>query len=214
MYVVVPAPSPFIRFRYLGQQQQQQPGPAPGAPLPADLVEMLRREGPIVDVQISLPRALAARSQQQGQPPGAGQTVRGLVDTGASISTVSDQVAAAVGLQAIASVPLGGVGGTSERPIFAAAVALPRYGISVDPIEIAGVTIPMPGIDVLIGRDVLRALYLEYKGPEGAFALTQKTGAPGAPAAGALALPSWTTLAIAGGILAAGVGALVAFDVV
>lgn len=136
-------------------------------------VERLRQDGAIVNVQIQVPQALVAQFKAQGRPVPPPQVVRGMVDTGASISTVNDAVAAAAGLQQVSSVQIGGVGGVSTRPIFSAYFGLPEYGVAVDPIEIAGVTIPAHGFDVLVGRDVLRALHLDYVGPHGTFALTQ-----------------------------------------
>src|SRR3972149_4602944 len=123
------------------------------------------------------PRTSRRRCAQAGAAAKP-QVVKGLVDTGASISTVSDAVAQAAGLQAVGSVPLYGVGGGGERPIYAASFGLQAYGVVVDPIEIAGVTIPMPGVDILVGRDILKALRLDYKGPAGAFTLTQEGGTP------------------------------------
>lgn len=149
-----------LPFPYLGQTYNQ-------------TVERLRQDGAIVNVQIQVPQALVAQLKAQGRPVPPPQVVRGMVDTGASISTVNDAVAAAAGLQQVSSVQIGGVGGVSTRPIFSAYFGLPEYGVSVDPIEIAGVTIPAHGFDVLVGRDVLRALHLDYVGPHGTFALTQ-----------------------------------------
>lgn len=182
-------------------------------------VERLRQDGALVNVQIQVPEALVKQLKAAGRPVPPPQVVRGMVDTGASISTVNDAVAAAAGLQQVGSVPLGGVGGMSTRPIFSAYFGLPEYGVAVDPIEIAGVTIPAHGFDVLVGRDVLRALHLDYAGPRGTFGLTQEEGSlPPASGGGVVAnsLPKspnlGTPLAIGiGG--AAIVGLLFALDV-
>jgi len=207
----LPALSPFARGPFMAQAA---PSPAAQA---QDLAEALRRDGAIVNVQISAPAALAAQAGAAAKP----QVVKGLVDTGASISTVSDAVAQAAGLQAVGSVPLYGVGGGGERPIYAASFGLQDYGVVVDPIEIAGVTIPMPGVDILVGRDILKALRLDYKGPAGAFTLTQEEGTPleragAAAAATAGEKPSTTTwIAVGGGLAAiATLGALFALDVI
>jgi hypothetical protein len=190
-------------------------GQAPSPP-PQDLAEVLRREGAIVSVQI-------AASSRGGIPGGTPQVVKGLVDTGASISTVSDAVAQAAGLQQVGSAPLGGVGGTSERPIYAASFSLPDYGVTIDPIEIAGVTIPLTGVDVLIGRDVLKALRLDWIGPAGQYSLKQE-GLPGAPGrapeapetqtASGEPSPTLYWAALGGGMLLAALVGLSAFDVI
>lgn len=189
---------------------------AQGYQQPLDVVEQLRRDGAVVDVVISAPASQSAAGQGTA---GTSQTVRGMIDTGASISTVSDAVAAGAGLVQTGSVPLGGVGGTSERPIYAASFTLPKWGVTVDPIEVAGVTIPMPGIDILVGRDILRAIDLSYRGPAGAFSLVKGEGGsapeeqqvPGSPEAARSGAP-WLPIAAGVGIL--GIGALFALKVI
>lgn len=187
---------------------------------PSDVVERLRQDGAIVNIQIQVPAALAQQLQAQGKPVPPPQIVKGMIDTGASISTVADEVASAAGLQQVGSVPIGGVGGMSTRPIYSGYFGMPDYGVAVDPIEIAGVSLPVGGFQVLVGRDVLKALELTYTGPYGAFALTQDVkaitpAAPGQP----VQLPStkglsplaWTGIGVgaaalvAGGLWAAGV---------
>lgn len=182
------------------------------------LAEVLRREGAVVSVQVQIPSSLAAQMQAQGQTVPPPQVVKGIVDTGASISTVSDAVAQAAGLKQVGTVPLYGVGGGGEKPVFAASFGMPDYGATVDPIEVGGVTIGMPGVDILIGRDILKALDLfEYRGPQGVFSITQGQpgqavpGAPAAPSGGGLSTTEWLGIG-AGAAALVGLG-LVAFDV-
>ena len=181
-----------------------------------DLAEKLRREGAIINIQIAVPKSYAQQLQAQGQPVPPPQQVKGMVDTGASISTVSQPVANAAGLQAVGSVPLYGVGGGGESPVYAASFTLTDYGVTIDPIEVGGVSINMPGVDILIGRDILKALDLSYKGGQGLFDLVESspgTAAPAAVPAGGKGLSTGTWLAIGGGVAAAIVGGLFAFDV-
>lgn len=189
---------------YLGQAQVE------------DVAEKLRREGAIINIQIGIPAALAKQLQAQGQSVPPPQQVKGMVDTGASISTASEEVAAAAGLQTVGSVPLYGVGGGGERPVFAASFTLTDYGVTIDPIEVGGVSIGMPGVDILIGRDILKALELSWRGPQGVFDITQGAQgggvAPAAPAASP-GLATGTKIAIGGGILAAVVAGLFALEV-
>lgn len=191
--------TPTRRFPFLGQS-------------PAELVERLRKDGAIVNIQIQVPAALAQQLQAQGQAVPPPQIVKGMIDTGASISTVSDEVASAAGLQQVGSVPIGGVGGMSTRPIYSAYFGMPDYGVAVDPIEIAGVSLPVGGFQVLVGRDVLKALQLTYTGPHGVFALDQEVE-PLAPAApGQPQLPStkgltpleWAAIGVGGAALVGG----------
>jgi hypothetical protein len=203
-----------MRRLRMGQQYQQQFQNA---------ADKLRQDGAIVQVTVTAPSAYQQQAAGQGRTAGTPQTVQGLVDTGASISTVSDRVAGAAGLVQTGSVPIGGVGGTSERPIFAAAFTLPQYGVTIDPLEVGGVTIPMPGVDILIGRDVLKAVHLAWQGPAGLFNLThgeaaaQQGALPGSPAAAAAPRPGaapGTTLIVGAGVAAIAAIALFALDVI
>jgi predicted aspartyl protease len=171
-----------------------------------DVAELLRQQGAIVDVEVGPPASIAAAMREKGQTPPARQIVKGLVDTGASISTVDEGIAVSAGLQPTGTVELGGVGGSAQRTVYAARFGLPQYGVEFDPIEIAGVSIAFAPIQVLIGRDVLKRLQLDYSGPEGAFALTENgalgisSGFPLVPVAigaGAIAL----TVLLASGVL-------------
>ena len=160
-------------------------GPAPqGIPPQADPSQQLRETGAVATVQISLPSAYQAAGGK-GNP----QTITAMIDTGASISGISIEIAAAAGLQEVGSADIGGVGGISHSPIYAAAIAIPQYNVTVDPIQIAGISAPLPNINMLIGRDILSHLNLDYHGLQGVFSLVQDTPASGAPTPGAPAPP-------------------------
>ncbi len=207
--------------------------PAPAAPATPGVVgpDALKTNGAIVTVILSTPKSYAAQAANQGGGSGGSpQTVKGMIDTGASISTVSPQVAAAAGLVQTGTVPLSGVGGGGEDPVYAASMTLPDFNITVDPIEIGGVGLPMPGVDMLVGRDILaNNLQLQFHGGVGSFSLatdspavTSQPGqaAPTAAAAPAPAAPpeeglsTGAKIAIGGGVLVATVGALFAFKII
>lgn len=185
------------------------------------LADQLRRDGAIVTIEIAAPGSFTAAAGVEGRAVGAPQVVKGMVDTGASISTVSEGVAAAAGLQAVGSVPLGGVGGSSERPIYMASFGMPDYGVTIDPVEIAGISLPFAAgaFDILIGRDVLRAMRLDYYGPGGTFGLTQDPEGAPEPVQPGTEEPSEgmstnTIILLGGGVLVATAAALIALDVI
>lgn len=151
------------RGLFLGEVRLAQ-GVMPGQ---ADPATNLAVNGAIVQVQVGNPGA-----------PGAGQTYTAMIDTGASISCINISLAQQLGLQQISSTQLGGVGGSSEAPIYAAALSVPQFGVTVDPIQIAGVQNPLPGVDMLLGRDILRSLHMEYHGGQGSFVLENETPPP------------------------------------
>lgn len=185
-----------------------------------DLAEQLRRDGALVNVTISVPASLAQQFQAQGQAVPPPQSARAMIDTGASISTVTDEIAQAAGLRSVGSIQVGGVGGTSQRTLYSASFGLPEYGLVVGPIEMAGVSLPA-GFQVLIGRDILKALNLSYEGPQGAFSLTQEDGVQAGrgstpvyqPAAQPLQAGKTDILPIVAGVGALALAALFAFDV-
>jgi hypothetical protein len=202
---------------YVGQRLRRWPflGQAAAQDASLSVAEKLRRNGALVQVKVGLPKILADQLRAQGQNPPEPQIATGMIDTGASISTVSERVSKAAGLQQVSSVPISGVGGTAERPVMSAAVGLPEYGVDVDPTEIVEVSIGAPGFEILIGRDILQALELKYTGPHGIFNLTSEvTGAPqGGKAAQSpeLSTGAWLGIGagaaalVAGGLWAAGV---------
>lgn len=183
-------------FRTLGQTDVL---PAPQL----SPVEKLRRDGALLQVQVAIPAALAQQMKANGQTVPPPQTAVGMIDTGASISTISEAIASAAGLQTTGSVPISGVGGTSERPVMSASIGLPEYNVTVDPIEIVAVSINAPGFEILIGRDILQALELKYTGSHGIFSLTQDAeNVPGAAVAAPSGLGTGTWVAL--GVLGAG----------
>jgi hypothetical protein len=139
-----------------------------------DPVTNLAVNGAILQVQVSVPAAY----QQAGGAAAAPQTFTAMIDSGASISCINIGAAQQMGLQQVSSTQLGGVGGSSEAPIYAAALTLLQYNVTVDPVQIAGVSNPLPGVDMLIGRDILRQLDFDYQGSAGSFTITQTTPPP------------------------------------
>lgn len=171
---------------------------------PSNAVDQLLQQGAIVQVTLTKPAAGGA---------GTPVTLNAMIDTGASISTLQDSVAQRAGLQQTGSTQLSGVGGVQMSPIYAASLAIPEFGVTVDAIEVASVQNPFPGVEMLLGRDLLRNLSLEYHGLQGQFALKNDTPLPGGSAAPARTLapvPAAGTGGLSTGAIVAGGGALVA----
>jgi hypothetical protein len=156
---------------FLGQVRLAQGPPAFQQGTPQSAADQQAVNGAILQVSVSIPSAAAAAGAQGSAP----QTFTAMIDSGASISCINTTAAQQLGLQQVSSTQLGGVGGTSEAPIYAAALNLTQFGVTVDPVQIAGVGNPLPGVDMLIGRDILEQLTFTYDGPDGTFNL-QKTG--------------------------------------
>lgn len=145
----------------------------------------LAQNGAILQVNVSVPSAYA-----QGGGQGTPKTLTAMVDSGASISCITMQAAQSIGLPQVSSTQLGGVGGMTQAPVYGVALTLNQFGVTIDPVQIAGVANPLPGVDMLIGRDVLRSgnggLVFIYHGSQGSFTISSDTTAAGAtPAPGA-----------------------------
>ena len=83
----------------------------------------MAKSGPIVDVEISIPKALLTFLQQNNQnipTPVKGQA---LVDTGAAISCVDDQVAVALGIKPNGTVNGHGMSGASVRNLYSTQIS-------------------------------------------------------------------------------------------
>jgi hypothetical protein len=172
---------PLARVPMLGRarlgQGFQQPQLSPA--------DNLAQNGAILQVNVSVPS-----SYTQGGGAGTPKTLTAMVDSGASISCITIQQAQAIGLPQVSSTQLGGVGGMTNAPVYGVALDLTQFGVKIDPVQIAGVANPLPGVDMLIGRDVLRSgsggLLFSYHGGTGSFVISQDTPvAGGTPAPGA-----------------------------
>lgn len=154
-------------------------GPAPQGVLPprsSDPVQDLTMNGALVEVEVSVPAAVADAMRAQGQEVPPPQKALALIDTGASISGLKPEIASGARLVQTSSVTVSGVVGSQDRPIYAATITLPEYGVTLDAIDVAGVDLPQQNINFLLGRDVLEKMVLTYKGNQGAFTLQQASG--------------------------------------
>lgn len=164
------ATAPFRRRRYLGQEVAAAVSPQ---------VDILKSRGALLEVQIGVPASVASGIAARGGAVPTPKTLVAMIDTGASITAVVPSVANAIGLVQTGAIQLGGIGGTSMRPVYAASMGFGDPSIpKLDPIQIAGADLPTEDFHVLIGRDVLKYLVLNYDGPRGMFSLAPGGNAP------------------------------------
>jgi len=130
----------------------------------------LLRNGAIVPIDIGVPKSYQAALERQGQQVPQPRRLNALIDTGASITAINEQAAAAIGLPVTGTIQVTGVGGTSDRPIHAASLVLDS-SIVFDSIEV--VQVPLPRLDALVGRDILAKVDFLYQGPADVFSLEQ-----------------------------------------
>ncbi|TMA57640.1 MAG: hypothetical protein E6J80_06080 [Deltaproteobacteria bacterium] len=145
---------------------------SPTAPGPQPPALVLRLRGPILAVEISIPAALLRRLTQQGQPPPAPQSGLALIDTGASLSAVDDEVVRTLGIAPVGQTQIHTAGGIVARPLYPMRFSFP--GTALPPItfrRVAGGALQSQGVVALLGRDMLANFILVYNGPAGTFSL-------------------------------------------
>jgi hypothetical protein len=136
-------------------------------------------QGPILNVQIAIPDALAQQLQKDGTPVPSPVTGVALIDTGASISGIDTSVIQHLQVQPVGQVTIGGVTGSKLRSKYPAQFSFPgtslpslNFGELVES-EVSNLSIPGASgpLIALIGRDILHHFVLIYNGPAGTFTL-------------------------------------------
>lgn len=131
----------------------------------------MRMNGVLVRVEVGLPNPVVRQLKQSGQAVPAGVEITAMVDTGASISGINIDVASRIGLIQTGSMPVGGVGGVNNQPVYAAGVRLPDYGAEWGAVQLIGT--PLSGKFLfLVGRDLLCTMTLTYDGRSGSFSMS------------------------------------------
>jgi len=131
--------------------------------MPCLSIQYNPKVGPIIQVMIWKPGVVLG-----GSTPGAPMNANlynALIDTGASCSSISDKVIKAEGLTPSGKQPVGGVHGNHPTNAYSFLLGVPfisgqqASGVmnaSVRAFNINGIEfIPLPGLDVLLGRDVI-----------------------------------------------------------
>jgi len=136
----------------------------------------ITEKGPLIDVKIGLPKSRVEALKGAGQPYAPPRTILGLIDTGASHSSVDKLVIAGLGLSK-RGVALIHTPSTGD-----ACISLDEYDAELvigegQPVFLV-ITRPVieseyasRGFFALIGRDVLKSCKLVYDGPASRFTL-------------------------------------------
>ena len=134
----------------------------------------LREAGPLMQVRLTVPDALAESYQKQGKSvPSVDGHV--LIDTGAMSTAVDIAVAQQIGLPVIGRARVSSASQTDiQVPVFSGKLSIPGFTTINIPKGLIGVNLSshrLPTI-ALIGRDLLEAAVLVYNGPEGTVSLS------------------------------------------
>lgn len=127
----------------------------------------LARFGPVLQVAISITPEHAERLSELGEQPPAPISGLALIDTGASITAVDEEVCLKLGLPATGTVIMSHAAGNEERACYPIQVMFP--GSPLPPLaspKVVSCKLHSPQI-LLLGRDLLAMLRLVYHGPAG-----------------------------------------------
>jgi hypothetical protein len=137
---------------------------------------ILAQHGPIIDVTISIPQALAELYTRQNKtiPTPIGGIA--LIDTGATRSCVDDVIMKQLGVHPIGIATSGTAAGQVNHSLYPAHFNFPAAKIEIDFASVVGVN--LTGQDIgdkriiaLIGRDVLSMGIFVYNGHTGAYTI-------------------------------------------
>lgn len=135
--------------------------------------------GPTLNVVVAVSAPRAEALQGAGEEIPAAQTIRGLVDTGASGTCIHPDVLKALNLTPTGTT-LVYTPSTGDKPVEAlqydVGLMIPGATAAHQPllrltIPVIASRLPQQGIEALIGRDVLRSCVLVYNGQEDIFTL-------------------------------------------
>ena len=137
--------------------------------------------GPLVNVVLAVPESVGRAMLALGREPPR-VDVKLLIDTGAQITSVHDEVAAQLGLPPIRMAPMVGVSGKPEDyPVYRMVVLIAvadATGKGIIGLETDVVGVPASAghaeMKGLLGRDFLRHLRLVYDGPTATFELSEQ----------------------------------------
>ena len=133
----------------------------------------LQLQGPKVAIEIAVPAVLAEFLERSGLPVPPPQRGFALIDTGASITAVDEEVVASLGIQPIGQMKLSTP--SQSMPAWLYAVQLTCSGVAMPVLElldVVGCTLQPQGFIALLGRNFLRKGVLVYDGPTGAFTMS------------------------------------------
>ncbi len=138
---------------------------------------VLIQTGPLLQVEVAIPPALAQLLTAQNQPIPPAVQGFALIDTGATRSCVDAQVISSLGVQPIGLIATGTAGGQVQQSLYPAKLRFPAEGLEIEFSSVIGVDLTgqsMAGrrIIALVGRDVLSRCVFIYNGPGGFFTLT------------------------------------------
>lgn len=139
--------------------------------------DLLRLSGPTLQIEVAVPDALSQYLTQHGLPVPPPVSGLGLIDTGASVTSIHQPIFDQLGVPPVGSATVGSANGPSQQPTFPAKLSFPGtqlQGLAFTQVlscNLTGTLIGDQQLIGLIGRDLLQYFVFIYNGPAGTIAL-------------------------------------------
>jgi predicted aspartyl protease len=147
-------------IRYGGHQEVEKDGKKLIIPVSSPII--LNQMGAIIEATITHPLNVQEKMKLDGREIPM-RTVRAMIDTGASSSVITPEVANALGLVHTGYQRVSSVQDEQQRPIYFGMITF-SWGAGK---EIPLISCPLKHFDCLIGRDILQHWHFTYNGPDG-----------------------------------------------
>lgn len=142
--------------------------------MPVTISRPIAPEGPLVEIAVAVSRAEVAAREKIGVMIQDPVQSFGLIDTGSDGTFLHSLIIAYLGLQTVGVISVTSHGGTENVPLVRAALSFTHDGgkTAFHEFVVARGDALRPGVQLLIGRDILQHCSLGYDGPAGKFQLT------------------------------------------
>lgn len=145
----------------------------------AHFTRPIEQSGPLLNALLTVSAPGAQAMQREGRPVPKGFVAKGLVDTGASCTSIDPSVVEALGLRPVSRVPMI-TPSTGPDPIlvdqydigvtiYSAKESVP---LRIDALPVCGTPLINQGFHALIGRDILGQCLLFYNGATRQYSLS------------------------------------------
>ncbi len=143
-----------------------------GTPQAPPTPELLQATGPVGQVQLEVPAALAQRLVAASTPIPAPVVGLALIDTGATVSCVDSSVPPRLTVNPVGRTTLSGATGRGASALYPMRLVIRGVGLTVDYSHLVGAELSPMGYVALLGRDFLSRTLLVYHGPVGEYTLS------------------------------------------
>jgi predicted aspartyl protease len=143
-----------------------------GSPVKVQPSVVMQLTGPCIQVLIGLASSMVQTLTQNGQTVPTPRAGRALIDTGAAITCIDDDLARNLGLPVLDVVQMVSASHTTPANVYPVQIEVVGVGINVQVLKCMGAKLSSQGIEALIGRDFLANGLLVYNGVVGAITLS------------------------------------------